>query len=214
VVCGREGRRAYGRSDSAEAGGKRNLVIKTPIGVVGAISPGTFPLMLARARWRRRWPPVALWCSSRRARLRLSCIAFAECVHAAELPKGVVQVVCGQSNEIGQEFSATRSAGMVTFTGSTEVGRVLIRGAAETIKPLSLSCGNAPLLVFDRCGLKVASRARYWPRCAIRPVLYRSNRFLVQRTIYEPVPRSLRGPGQSLESGRVLGAGDGDRAAD
>ncbi len=182
-----EGRRAYGRMIPQQAAGKRNLVIKTPIGVVGAISPWNFPLVLAV---RKVAPALAAGCPVVLKPARqtpLSCVAFAECAHAAQLPKGVLQVVCGQSNEIGQEFLSNPLCRKVTFTGSTEVGRALIRGAAETIKPLSLELGgNAPLLVFDDADLKVAvegallAKMRNTGQSCIA-----SNRLLVHRPIYQ-----------------------------
>ena len=152
-----EGRRAYGRIIPPQADGKRNLVMKTPIGVVGAISPWNFPLMLAV---RKVAPALAAGCPVVLKPARqtpLSCIAFAECVHAAGLPKGVLQVVCGPSDEFGEELLTNPLCRKVTFTGSTEVGRILIRQAADTVKPLSLELGgNAPLLVFDDADLDVA----------------------------------------------------------
>jgi len=152
-----EGRRAYGRIIPPQADGKRNLVLKTPIGVVGAISPWNFPLMLSA---RKVAPALAAGCPvvlkpARQA--PLSCTAFAECAHAAGLPKGVLQVVCGPSGEFGAELLTNPLCRKVTFTGSTEVGRILIRQAADTVKPLSLELGgNAPLLVFDDADLDLA----------------------------------------------------------
>ena len=182
-----EGRRAYGRIIPPQAAGKRNLVVKTPIGVVGAISPWNFPLVLAV---RKLAPALAAGCTVVLKPARqtpLSCIAFAECAHAAQLPKGVLQVLCGQSNEIGQEFLSNPLCRKVTFTGSTEVGRALIRGAAETIKPLSLELGgNAPLLVFEDADLKVAvegallAKMRNTGQSCIA-----SNRLLVHRPVYQ-----------------------------
>ena len=182
-----EGRRAYGRIIPHQAAGKRNLVIKTPIGVVGAISPWNFPLVLAV---RKLAPALAAGCPVVLKPARqtpLSCIAFAECCQAAQLPKGVVQVVCGESSEIGQEFLTNPLCRKVTFTGSTEVGRTLIRGAADTIKPLSLELGgNAPLLVFEDADLKVAvegallAKMRNTGQSCIA-----SNRLLVHRPIYK-----------------------------
>jgi succinate-semialdehyde dehydrogenase/glutarate-semialdehyde dehydrogenase len=182
-----EGRRAYGRVIPQQVGGKRNLVIKTPIGVVGAISPWNFPLVLAV---RKLAPALAAGCPVVLKPARqtpLSCIAFAECVHAAQLPKGVLQVVCGPSDEFGKEFLSNPLCRKVTFTGSTEVGRALIRGAAETIKPLSLELGgNAPLLVFEDADLKVAvegallAKMRNTGQSCIA-----SNRILVHRPIYQ-----------------------------
>jgi succinate-semialdehyde dehydrogenase / glutarate-semialdehyde dehydrogenase len=182
-----EGRRAYGRVIPPQAAGKRNIVIKTPVGVVGAISPWNFPLMLSV---RKVAPALAAGCPVVLKPARqtpLGCIAFAECAHEAKLPRGVLQVVCGQSGEIGQEFLANPLCRKVTFTGSTEVGRVLIRGAAETIKPLSLELGgNAPLLVFDDADLKMAidgallAKMRNTGQSCIA-----SNRLLVHRPIYQ-----------------------------
>jgi succinate-semialdehyde dehydrogenase/glutarate-semialdehyde dehydrogenase len=182
-----EGRRAYGRMIPPQIASKRNMVIKTPIGVVGAISPWNFPLVLAV---RKVAPALAAGCPVVLKPARqtpLSCIAFAECAHAAQLPKGVLQVVCGQSNEIGEEFLSNPLCRKVTFTGSTEVGRALIRGAAETIKPLSLELGgNAPLLVFDDADLKVAvegamlAKMRNTGQSCIA-----SNRLLVHRAVYQ-----------------------------
>jgi len=182
-----EGRRAYGRIIPPQAEGKRNLVIKTPIGVVGAISPWNFPLVLAV---RKVAPALAAGCTVVLKPARqtpLSCLVFAECAHAAQLPKAVLQVVCGPSNQFGEEFLQNPLCRKVTFTGSTEVGRILIRNAAETIKPLSLELGgNAPLLVFDDADLKVAvegallAKMRNTGQSCIA-----SNRLLVHRPIYE-----------------------------
>lgn len=182
-----EGRRAYGRVIPPQVAGKRNLVVRTPIGVVGAISPWNFPLVLAV---RKLAPALAAGCPVVLKPARqtpLSCIAFAECAHAAGLPKGVLQVVCGMSNEIGQEFLSNPLCRKVTFTGSTEVGRALIRGAAESVKPLSLELGgNGPLIVFEDADLKAAvegallAKMRNTGQSCIA-----SNRLLVHRPIYQ-----------------------------
>jgi succinate-semialdehyde dehydrogenase/glutarate-semialdehyde dehydrogenase len=182
-----EGRRAYGRIIPPQAEGKRNLVVKTPIGVVGAISPWNFPLVLAV---RKLAPALAAGCPVVLKPARqtpLSCIAFAECAQAAQLPKGVLQVVCGPSDQFGEEFLSNPLCRKVTFTGSTEVGRVLIRNAAATIKPLSLELGgNGPLLVFDDADLKLAvegallAKMRNTGQSCIA-----ANRLLVHRPIYQ-----------------------------
>ena len=182
-----EGRRAYGRIIPPQADGKRNLVLKTPIGVVGAISPWNFPLMLSV---RKVAAALAAGCPvvlkpARQA--PLSCIAFAECVQAAKLPPGVLQVVCGPSGEFGEEFLTNPLCRKVTFTGSTEVGRILIRQAADTVKPLSLELGgNAPLLVFDDADLDLAvegallAKMRNTGQSCIA-----ANRLFVQRPVYD-----------------------------
>ena len=185
-----EGRRAYGRIIPHQADGKRNLVMNTPIGVVAAISPWNFPLVLAV---RKVAPALAAGCTVVLKPARqtpLSCVAFAECVHAAQLPRGVFQLVCGKSDELGAEFLSHPLCRKVTFTGSTEVGRVLIANAARTIKPLSLELGgNAPLLVFEDADLDAAvegallAKMRNTGQSCIA-----ANRLLVHRPIY---PRFL-----------------------
>ena len=182
-----EGRRGYGRIIPPQADGKRNLVLRTPIGVVGAISPWNFPLMLSV---RKVAAALAAGCPvvlkpARQA--PLSCIAFAECVQAAKLPPGVLQVVCGPSSEFGEEFLTNPLCRKVTFTGSTEVGRILIRQAADTVKPLSLELGgNAPLLVFDDADLDLAvegallAKMRNTGQSCIA-----ANRLFVQRPVYD-----------------------------
>ncbi len=182
-----EGRRAYGRVIPPQAAGKHNLVVKTPVGVVGAISPWNFPLMLSV---RKVAPALAAGCPVVLKPARqtpLSCLAFAECAHAAQLPKGVLQVVCGPSDQFGEEFLTNPLCRKVTFTGSPEVGRVLIRNAASAVKPLTLELGgNAPLLVFEDADLGVAlegallAKMRNTGQSCIA-----ANRFFVQRPIGE-----------------------------
>ena len=150
-----EARRAYGRVVPHQVEGKRHLVIKSPIGVVGAISPWNFPLVLAV---RKVAPALAAGCTVVLKPARQtpgSSVAFAECVAAAGLPKGVFQLVVGSPSEIGQEFLDNPLCRKITFTGSTEVGKLLIRGAASQVKPLSLELGGlGPLLVFDDADLQ------------------------------------------------------------
>src|SRR6266850_8084991 len=141
-----EARRGYGRIIPNQVEGKRHLVVKTPIGVVGAISPWNFPLVLAV---RKVAPALAAGCPvilKPASRTPLSAAAFAECVDIAGPPKGVFQLVVGPASEIGKEFLENPLCRKITFTGSTDVGKKLIAGAAEHVKPLSLELGgNAPL---------------------------------------------------------------------
>jgi succinate-semialdehyde dehydrogenase/glutarate-semialdehyde dehydrogenase len=149
-----EARRGYGRTIPPQAEGKRHLVIKTPLGVVAAISPWNFPLVLAV---RKIAPALAAGCTVvlKPASATPVCAAlFAECVHAAGLPRGVFQLVAGAAAEIGAEFLENPHCRKITFTGSTEVGRQLIAGAAAQVKPLSLELGgHSPVLVFDDADL-------------------------------------------------------------
>lgn len=182
-----EARRAYGRIVPQQVDGKRHMVIKSPIGVVGAISPWNFPLVLGI---RKAAPAMAAGCTVvlKPSELTpLSTLAFAECVAEAKLPAGVFQVVLGEAAEIGQEFLANPLCRKVSFTGSTEVGRLLIAGAAHTIKPLSLELGgHAPVLVFDDIDLHravegaVIAKTRNTGQSCIA-----ANRIYVQRSIYD-----------------------------
>lgn len=149
-----EARRGYGRTIPPQADGKRHLVIKTPIGVVAAISPWNFPLVLAV---RKVAAALAAGCTVvlKPASATPICSAlFAECVHAAGLPPGVFQLVAGSASAIGAELLENPHCRKITFTGSTEVGKKLIVGAAATVKPLSLELGgHSPVLVFDDADL-------------------------------------------------------------
>jgi succinate-semialdehyde dehydrogenase/glutarate-semialdehyde dehydrogenase len=121
-----EARRAYGRIVPHQADGKRHLVIKTPQGVVAAISPWNFPLVLAL---RKVAPALAAGNTVilKPASATPICAAlFAECVEAAKLPPGVFQLVAGSAKEIAQEFLDNPLCRKITFTGSTEVGKNLI----------------------------------------------------------------------------------------
>lgn len=154
-----ECQRAYGRLVPHQVGGKRNLVVKTPIGVVGAIAPWNFPLVLAV---RKVAPALAAGCPvilKPATQTPLSSILFAECVDAVGLPAGVFQLVIGNARMIAKEFLTNPICRKISFTGSTQVGQELIRGAADVVKPLSLELGGlAPLLVFDDCDLDRAVR--------------------------------------------------------
>jgi len=145
-----EGRRAYGRVVPPQAEGKRHLVIKQPLGVVGAIAPWNFPLVLAL---RKVAPALVAGCPvilKPASSTPLSAIVLAECVEAAKVPQGVFQVVVGKASEIAEEFLVNPICRKISFTGSTDVGRSLIAGAAKTCTELSLELGgNAPLIVFE-----------------------------------------------------------------
>ena len=145
-----EARRGYGRIIPNQAEGKRHLVIKSPIGVVGTIGPWNFPLVLGI---RKVAPALAAGCTvihKPASATPVSTALFAECVQSAGLPTGVFQFVVGTASEIGAEFLENPLCRKISFTGATEVGRRLIAAAAATVKPLSLELGGcSPLLVFE-----------------------------------------------------------------
>jgi succinate-semialdehyde dehydrogenase / glutarate-semialdehyde dehydrogenase len=182
-----EGRRAYGRMIPHQIKGKRHLVVKSPIGVVGAISPWNFPLVLAVRKAAPAWAAGCTVVLKPASQTPLCAVALAECAAAAGLPAGVFQLVVGDARMIAQEFLENPLCRKITFTGSTEVGRDLIRGAAQYVKPLSLELGGlAPLFVFDDCDLDVAvkqtiiAKFRNTGQSCIA-----ANRIYVQRSIHD-----------------------------
>ncbi len=200
-----EARRAYGRIVPQQADGKRHLVLRTPMGVVAAISPWNFPLVLAV---RKLAPALAAGCTAvlkPASATPLCAVALAECVAAAQLPKGVFQLVVGRAEDIAAEFLENPLCRKITFTGSTEVGKSLIRGAANQVKPLSLELGgHAPVLVFEDADLDAAvegamvAKFRNTGQSCIA-----ANRIFVQRSVYE------RFLDKFVQQARALKTGDG-----
>jgi succinate-semialdehyde dehydrogenase/glutarate-semialdehyde dehydrogenase len=156
-----EARRGYGRVIPHQTDGKRNIVVKTPVGVVGAISPWNFPLVLSV---RKVAPALAAGCPvilKPASYTPLCNVAFAEACHAAKLPKGLFQLVAGPASEIAAEFLQNPVVRKISFTGSTEVGRELIAGAAAQVKLLSLELGGLnPVLVFDDADMEKVPQYR------------------------------------------------------
>jgi len=200
-----ECRRAYGRLIPNQVTGKRNLVIKSPVGVVGAIAPWNFPLILSV---RKVAPALAAGCPTilkPASQTPLCNIAFAECCDAAKLPRGVFQLINGSASMIGDEFLNNTICKKITFTGSTEVGRKLIAGAAKDIKKLSLELGgHAPVLVFDDVDVNraaegvLAAKFRNSGQSCIA-----ANRVYVQAGIYDRFVAAL------VEKTKALKTGDG-----
>jgi len=200
-----EARRIYGRVVPQQIERKRHLVIKSPVGVVAAISPWNFPLMLAV---RKVAPALAAGCPvilKPASRTPLTAVALAECVHKAELPAGAFQLVAGAAEEIANEFLENPLCRKISFTGSTEVGKKLIAGAAKQVKPLSLELGgNAPLLVFEDCMVDEAVAATLLAKFRNGgQSCIAANRIYVQRQVYDPFMRRL------TEKVKALVVGDG-----
>jgi succinate-semialdehyde dehydrogenase/glutarate-semialdehyde dehydrogenase len=205
-----EARRAYGRIVPHQADGKRHLVIKSPMGVVGGITPWNFPLVLAV---RKAAPALAAgntFILKPAEQTPMAAIAFAECVAAAGVPKGVFQVVLGDAAEIGREFLQNTLCRKVTFTGSTEVGRLLIAGAAQAVKPLSLELGGcAPVLVFDDIDLDRAvegtliAKTRNTGQSCIA-----ANRIYVQQAIHDKFLDAFTARMQAMKVGDGLEPGN------
>ncbi|MGR9047597.1 NAD-dependent succinate-semialdehyde dehydrogenase [Halobacillus faecis] len=149
-----EGKRVYGETIPASTTDKRILVINEPIGVVGVITPWNFP---AASITKKIGAALAVGCPvviKPSEYTPIAALKLAELAIEAGIPKGVVNVVMGRANEIGEVFLQDPRIKMISFTGSTKVGKILMRGAADTVTKLSLELGgNAPAIVFDDADL-------------------------------------------------------------
>jgi succinate-semialdehyde dehydrogenase/glutarate-semialdehyde dehydrogenase len=152
-----ECKRSYGDVIPTHQADKRVLVIKQPIGVSAMITPWNFPNAMIT---RKAAPALAAGCTvvlKPAEQTPLSALAMAELAERAGIPKGVFNVITGDAPTIGAELCANPKVRKLSFTGSTEVGRILMRQSADTIKKLSLELGgNAPFIVFDDADLDAA----------------------------------------------------------
>ena len=153
-----EGKRVYGDIIPSHQTDRRILVTKQAIGVVAAITPWNFPNAMIT---RKVAPALAVGCAvvvKPASETPLSALALAVLAEEAGLPKGLLNVVVGtNSRAIGGELCSNQAVRKLTFTGSTEVGRILMRQCSEDIKKLSLELGgNAPFIVFDDADLDAA----------------------------------------------------------
>ncbi|MBE2278156.1 MAG: NAD-dependent succinate-semialdehyde dehydrogenase [Rhodobacteraceae bacterium] len=155
---GEEAKRVYGETIPGHQRDKRITVIKQPIGVVASITPWNFPNAMIT---RKCGPALAVGCAfvaRPAAETPLSALALAVLGERAGLPKGILSVVpSSRSSDIGKEFCENPVVRKLTFTGSTEVGRILLRQAAEQVMKCSMELGgNAPFIVFDDADLDKA----------------------------------------------------------
>ena len=204
-----EARRSYGRSIPQQVHGKRHLVVKTPIGTVGAIAPWNFPLVLAV---RKVAPALAAGCPvilKPASQTPLCSIALAECMEAAGIPGGVFQLAIGKASMIADQFLNNPICRKISFTGSTQVGQQLIRGAANSVKPLSLELGgHAPVLIFADCNLEravqetIIAKFRNTGQSCIA-----ANRIYVQKAIHDEFLEKFVAAVQRLKTGNGLEPG-------
>ena len=150
-----EGKRIYGESIPATVQNKRLFVHKQPVGVTAVITPWNFPAAMIT---RKVGPALAAGCTVVIKPANLTPITAIKLVQLAEqagIPKGVINVVTGDSKAIGETWLADTRVRKLTFTGSTEVGKQLMKGAAETVKKISLELGgHAPAIVLEDCDLR------------------------------------------------------------
>jgi len=198
-----EGKRAYGETIPATLADKRLVVIKQPIGVCAAITPWNFPLAMIT---RKVAPALAAGCTvvvKPAEQTPLTALALAVLAEAAGFPAGVFNVLTGDPVAIGGELTASPIVRKLSFTGSTEVGRLLMAQSAPTIKKLSLELGgNAPFIVFDDAdvdaavnGALIAKYRNTGQTCVC------ANRILVQAGVYEEFARKLAARAGELKVG-------------
>ena len=201
-----EARRVYGEVIPGHQPDKRIVVLRQPVGVVAAITPWNFPAAMIT---RKAAPALAAGCTfivKPAGQTPLSALAMAELAARAGVPPGVFNVVTGSAREIGAELTGNALVRKLSFTGSTEVGRVLMAQCAPTLKKLSMELGgNAPFIVFADADLDaavqgaLASKYRNTGQTCVC-----ANRLLVQHEIYDEFAARLRKAVSALRVGDGL----------
>ncbi|MFD2924961.1 NAD-dependent succinate-semialdehyde dehydrogenase [Halobacillus naozhouensis] len=154
---GEEAKRVYGETIPASQPDKQLMVLRQPIGVTAAITPWNFPASMIT---RKIAPAIAAGCTvvlKPAPSTSISAIKVFECFHEAGLPKGVANLILGPAEEIGPELTQHPDVRKLTFTGSTAVGKKLLRDSADTVKKVSMELGgHAPLIVFEDADIDAA----------------------------------------------------------
>jgi succinate-semialdehyde dehydrogenase/glutarate-semialdehyde dehydrogenase len=204
-----EAKRTYGDLIPTTLPGKRIMVQKEPVGVCAAITPWNFPLAMIT---RKAGPALAAGCTmvvKPASATPLTALAAAELAQRAGVPPGVLNVVTGSAGTVGGELTSNPLVRKVTFTGSTEVGKDLLRACAGTVKKVSMELGgNAPFIVFDDADLDaavagaVASKFRNGGQTCVC-----ANRIFAQARIYEAFTAKLAAAVSALRVGPGLEPG-------
>ncbi len=204
-----EGRRAFGETLQTNAPDRRFLTIKQPVGVVAAITPWNFPAAMIT---RKLAPAIAAGCSvvvKPAPQTPFIALALAELGRRAGLPAGVVNVVTGDAKAIGEAMTTSPVVRKITFTGSTAVGKLLLRQSAHTVKKVSLELGgNAPFIIFDDADIDAAvegvlnSKFRNTGQTCVC-----ANRIFAQDKIYRQFVKKLAAKAAQLKVGPGLEPG-------
>ncbi|OCC04214.1 succinate-semialdehyde dehydrogenase (NADP(+)) [Labrys sp. WJW] len=204
-----EAQRVYGDVIPSPWPGRRILVTKEPVGVVGAITPWNFPSsMIAR----KLGPALAAGCTiviKPALQTPYSGLAWGVLAEMAGVPAGVVNVLTGSASAIGGELTSNPLVRKITFTGSTPIGKLLVEQSAKTLKKVSMELGgNAPFIVFDDAdvdraieGAMIAKYRNSGQTCVC------TNRFLVQAGIHDKFVEKLIAASNALKVGNGLEAG-------
>jgi succinate-semialdehyde dehydrogenase / glutarate-semialdehyde dehydrogenase len=200
-----EGNRVYGEIIPSANKGKRLFVVPQPIGVIAAITPWNFPSSMIT---RKLGPAIAAGCTvvlKPAEQTPLSAIEIVKIFEEVGLPKGVLNLVTGDPSSIGQEFMSHTDVRLITFTGSTEVGKLLMKGSTDTVKKLSLELGgHAPILVFEDADIDQAVKMTILSKfrnCGQTCIC--ANRVFVQKSIQNTFTSKL------IEQIEALNVGEG-----
>ncbi len=209
---GEEGKRLYGDTIPGHMPDKRILVLREPVGVVAAITPWNFPSAMIT---RKVGPALAAGCPvvcKPATQTPYSALALCELAEQAGVPAGVFSVITGSASAIGGEMTSNPIVRKVTFTGSTEIGKLLMKQCADTVKKTSMELGgNAPFIVFDDADLDaavqgaLASKYRNTGQTCVC-----ANRLLVQEGVYDEFAQKLTDAVSKLRIGDGL-AGETDQ---
>ncbi len=182
-----EAKRIYGETIPSHKVDARIVCIRQPVGVVAAITPWNFPNAMIT---RKAGPALAAGCTiviKPASETPLSALALCELAERAGMPAGVINVITGKSSEIGGEMTSNPTVRMLTFTGSTEIGKILMEQCASTVKKVGMELGgNAPFIVFDDADLDAAvagAMASKYRNAGQTCVC--ANRILVQDGVYD-----------------------------
>ncbi len=182
-----EGRRAYGDVIPTHRNDARIVVLKQPVGVVAAITPWNFPIAMIT---RKAGPALAAGCTmiiKPSEETPLSALALADLAAQAGVPAGVLNVITGDAPTVVGAMMRSNDVRKVSFTGSTEVGKLLLRQSADTVKKVSMELGgNAPLIVFDDADLDLAVKGAIASKYRnVGQTCVCANRMFVQDGIYD-----------------------------
>lgn len=182
-----EGKRAYGNVIPSTATDRRILVLKQAVGVVAAITPWNFPVAMIT---RKLGPALAAGCTiiiKPAPTTPFSALAIGKLCEIAGIPKGVVNIVTGKAEEIGAKLTASKIVRKISFTGSTAVGRQLLKLSADSVKKCSMELGgNAPFIIFDDADIDAAVEGALISKFRNNgQTCVCTNRFYVQKPVYE-----------------------------
>jgi succinate-semialdehyde dehydrogenase/glutarate-semialdehyde dehydrogenase len=201
-----EGKRTYGDVIPAHQADKRIVVTKEPVGVVAAITPWNFPAAMIT---RKAGPAMAAGCPivlKPATQTPFSALALAELAHRAGVPAGIFNVVTGSATQIGGEMTSNPLVRKLTFTGSTEIGKILLEQCARSVKKTSMELGgNAPFIVFDDADLDAAVEGAIMSKYRnTGQTCVCANRILVQDSVYDAFAAKLTAAVAKLKVGDGL----------